>query len=138
MIGLDSNILVQFALSDHLKNAATLTAVRDETAAGHRLILTSVAINEFLHVSTDPRRFTPPLTMIEALDWIEEFRSNPFVDSVEANLASVDQSLQWMRQFNLGRKRIIDTHLAAILFTRGVRRLLTSNPDDFTVFANLT
>jgi len=34
----------------------------------------------------------------------------------------------------LGRKRILDTHLAAILHTRGVRRLLTSNPADFTVF----
>ena len=42
--------------------------------------------------------------------------------------------LRWMRQFNLGRKRILDTHLAAILHTAGARRLLTSNAKDFTVF----
>jgi hypothetical protein len=42
-----------------------------------------------------------------------------------------------MRQFNLGRKRILDTHLAAILHTSGVRRLLTSNPADFAVFGVL-
>jgi hypothetical protein len=40
-------------------------------------------------------------------------------------------------QFSLGRKRILDTHLAAILHTCGVRRLLTSNPADFSVFGVL-
>jgi predicted nucleic acid-binding protein len=39
-----------------------------------------------------------------------------------------------MRQFNLGRKRILDTHLAAILHTAGINRLMTSNPGDFAVF----
>jgi hypothetical protein len=42
-----------------------------------------------------------------------------------------------MKQFNLGRKRILDTHLAAILYTNGVSRLLTSNPSDFAVFGVL-
>ena len=45
--------------------------------------------------------------------------------------------LRWMRQFNLGRKRILDTYLAAVLHTAGVRRLLTSNPTDFAVFGAL-
>jgi phage-related baseplate assembly protein len=39
-----------------------------------------------------------------------------------------------MRQFRLGRKRILDTQVAAVLHTNGVRRLLTSNPGDFAVF----
>jgi hypothetical protein len=39
-----------------------------------------------------------------------------------------------MRRFNLGRKRILDTHLAAVLHTHGVRKLMTSNPADFAVF----
>jgi hypothetical protein len=30
--------------------------------------------------------------------------------------------------------RILDAHLAAILYTNGQRRLLTSKPADFTVF----
>ncbi|MBI5386642.1 MAG: hypothetical protein HZA90_18380 [Verrucomicrobia bacterium] len=42
-----------------------------------------------------------------------------------------------MRQFNLGRKRILDTHLAAVLNIAGVRRLLASNPADFAVFGVL-
>jgi len=49
----------------------------------------------------------------------------------------MDQTILWMRQFNLGRKRILDTQLAAILHTNGVSRLLTSNPADFSVFGVL-
>ncbi len=51
--------------------------------------------------------------------------------------ARPDQSLRWMRQFNLGCKRILDTQLAAVLHSNGVRRLLTSNPADFAVFGVL-
>jgi hypothetical protein len=72
--------------------------------------------------------------MPEALDWLRDFLAHPAVSILEPTPASTDQTLRWMRQFNLGRKRILDTHLAAILHTRGVRRLLTSNPADFTVF----
>jgi len=49
----------------------------------------------------------------------------------------MDQTLRWMRQFSLGRKRILDTQLAAVLHSNGVRRLLTSNPADFAVFSIL-
>lgn len=75
--------------------------------------------------------------MPEALDWIQDFLANPSVNLLEPTHASMDQTIRWMRQFNLGRKRILDTHLAAILHTSGVRRLLTSNPADFTVFGVL-
>ncbi len=72
--------------------------------------------------------------MNEALDWIEDFIANSTVGLLESNQESMRQMLRWMRQFNLGRKRILDTHLAAVLHTAGVRRLLTSNPADFAVF----
>jgi hypothetical protein len=39
-----------------------------------------------------------------------------------------------MLQFKLGRKRVLDTHLAAILYSNGVTRLLTSNAADFVAF----
>ena len=134
MTGLDCNILVQLALQDHPANAATVAVVQAEAQRGGRLVFPSLVINEFLHVITDPRRFSPPLTMTEALDWTEAFLTNPAVTVIEPSAESAPQTLRWMRQFNLGRKRILDTHLAAVLHTAGVRRLLTSNPGDFAVF----
>lgn len=134
MTGLDCNILVQLALADHPANAATAAVVQAEVQSGSRLVFPPLVINEFLHVITDARRFNPPLTMIEALDWVENILANPAVGLLEPPSESLRQTLRWMRQFNLGRKRILDTHLAAMLHTAGVRRLLTSNPGDFTVF----
>jgi predicted nucleic acid-binding protein len=134
MIGVDCNILVQLAIADHPSNGRTLAAVEAETARNITLVFPPLVVNEFLHVVTDPRRFTPPLTMIEAVDWMEDFLGNPHVALIEPGRASMDQTLRWMRQFNLGRKRILDTHLAAILHTAGVHRLMTSNPAVFTVF----
>ena len=134
MTGLDSNILVQLALQDHPANVATIAAVQAETQRGHRLVFPSLVIDEFLHVITDARRFSPPLTMLEALDWVENFAANPAVGLLEPTPETLRQTLRWLREFNLGRKRILDTQLAAVLHTGGVRRLLTSNPADFTVF----
>jgi toxin-antitoxin system PIN domain toxin len=137
MIGLDCNILVQLAFADHEANARTIAAVQAETQKGEKLVFPSLVVAEFLHVVTDARRFAPPLTMAEALDWIEEFLKNPAVSLLEPNQASMDQTLRWMRELNLGRKRILDTQLAAVLHCNGVRRLLTSNSADFTVFGSV-
>jgi predicted nucleic acid-binding protein len=100
MIGLDCNILVQLAFADHPANAKTLAAVEAETGRGEKLVFPSLVVNEFLHVATDPRRFAPPLTMTEAMDWIEDFLANPMVGLIEPTKAGVDQALRWMRQFS--------------------------------------
>jgi predicted nucleic acid-binding protein len=137
MIGLDCNILVQLAFADHAANSKTIAAVQSETQKGEKLVFPSLVVAEFLHVATDARRFAPPLTMAEALDWVEEFLKNPAVSLLEPSHASLEQTFRWMRQFDLGRKRILDTQLAAVLHSNGVRRLLTSNPADFAVFGVL-
>jgi predicted nucleic acid-binding protein len=77
MIGLDCNILVQIAMADHPANGRTRTAVQAETQRGVKLVFPSLIVTEFLHVVTDERRFIPPLTMPEAVDWMEEFLANP-------------------------------------------------------------
>jgi predicted nucleic acid-binding protein len=137
MTGLDCNVLVQLAFADHPANLRSIAAVQAETSQGAKLIFPSLVVNEFRHIVTDPRPFDPPLTMTEALDWVEDFLANPMVELIEPNRASTDQTLRWMRQFNLGRKRILDPHLAAVLHTAGVTRLLTSNPADFAIFGVL-
>ena len=137
MTGLDCNILVQLAMADHPANSATVAAVQAEARRASSLVFPPLVVTEFLHVVTDDRRFAPPLTMIEALDWIEEFLTNPSVSLLQPTQESLLQTLHWMREFNLGRKRILDTHLAAVLHTAGARRLLTSNPGDFAVFGVL-
>ena len=45
--------------------------------------------------------------------------------------------LAWMGKYGLGRKRILDTMLAATYFAGGVDAIVTSNPDDFAVFKEM-
>jgi predicted nucleic acid-binding protein len=135
MIGLDCNILVQLAMTDHPASARTIEAVRTEIKQGTKLIVAPLVATEFLHIVTDERRFAPPLSMTEALDWLKKFLAHPSIEVLTPSQASLDRTTEWMRPHHLGRKRILDTHLAAILQVGGVRRLMTSNPRDFATFA---
>lgn len=50
-----------------------------------------------------------------------------------ANSAAVDQFFSWHRIHGLGRKRLLDTLLAATFRCAGVDSLLTTNPNDFSI-----
>ncbi|MBI3410253.1 MAG: hypothetical protein HY040_18080 [Planctomycetes bacterium] len=48
------------------------------------------------------------------------------------------QFLAWLQQFFLGRKRLLDTFLAATYHQAGIQSLLPTNPGDFAVFGVFT
>ena len=52
--------------------------------------------------------------------------------------ASMKQFLAWVMQFSLGRKRLLDTLLAATFQQAGIQSIMTTNPADFTVFGVFT
>jgi len=56
------------------------------------------------------------------------------VVQVFPNNAATRQFLGWLQQFSLGRKRLLDTLLAATYLQAGIQSLLTTNPADFAVF----
>lgn len=47
---------------------------------------------------------------------------------------TVELATGWLERFGLGRRRILDTSLAAVYHLAGVRRLATANRADFEVF----
>jgi predicted nucleic acid-binding protein len=134
MIALDCNILVQLAFENHPEHAKTVAKVEFEVGRGEMLVFPPLTAAEFLHVATDQRRINPPLTMLEALAWLKEFIELPSVGVIHSNDASLNRTIEWMEHHKLGRKRILDTELAAIAHANGANRLLTSNPADFAIF----
>jgi hypothetical protein len=52
--------------------------------------------------------------------------------------AATRQFLAWLQQFSLGRKRLLDTLLAATYRQAGIQSLLTTNQVDFLVFGVFT
>jgi len=101
---------------------------------GSSLALTPLVVHEFLHVATDPKRFAIPLTMVEALRRVWGVWDAEEVVRVVPSLRVLPRTLELMADLQLGRKRILDTSLAATLELAGIRRLATFNPGDFRIF----
>jgi predicted nucleic acid-binding protein len=134
VIGVDTTFLVQLEIIElplHANAHATLN--REVIAAGAELALSPQVLTEFIHV-TDNRRFAKPLSMNQAISRARFWWNAVEVRHVFPTASSTDLCLDWIGRHNLGRKRLLDTQLASTLWSHGVRRLLTSNANDFAIF----
>ena len=52
--------------------------------------------------------------------------------------AATSQFFAWIRQYRLGRKRLLDTLLAATLHAAAIQSVITLNRSDFEVFGCFT
>jgi hypothetical protein len=93
---------------------------------------------EFIHIVTDPRRFRQPLDLTTARQLAEQWWTAREVVRVFPDDAATRQFLAWLHQFALGRKRLLDTLLAATYWQTGIHSLLTTNQADFLVFGVFT
>jgi predicted nucleic acid-binding protein len=135
MIGADTTFLVQLELIELPAHQAARTLLEQKILRPQvHLALAPQVLAEFIHVVTDPRRFQKPLTAAEALAkarfWWHAAEIYPVFPTQESTTLFLD----WMQRYQLGRKRILDTQLAAIFWTAGVRQVITSNPADFKIF----
>jgi hypothetical protein len=64
---------------------------------------------EFIHIVTDPRRFTEPLDMTAAQQLAEQWWTARETVRISPDDAATRQFLAWLQQFSLGRKRLLDT-----------------------------
>jgi predicted nucleic acid-binding protein len=135
MIGADTTFLVQLELIESPSHKAAHELLRREILQSQvPLALAPQVLAEFIHVVTDPRRFQKPLIPQEAVAKARFWWNAAEVRHVFPNSESTALFLDWMQRHQLGRKRILDTQLAAILWTAGVRQVLTANPADFQIF----
>ncbi|PAW75529.1 MAG: hypothetical protein B9S38_01250 [Verrucomicrobiia bacterium Tous-C4TDCM] len=134
MIGLDTSILVAHAIAEHPRHEASRQWLDEEIASNRTFAITSGILAEFIHIVTDGRRFETPLAMSDALD-----RAEYWSEAREVTLLAADDGvnalwLKWLADFRLGRKRLLDTLIAATWHGAGVSEICTLNPRDFTVF----
>lgn len=131
--GIDTGFLVAAEVAEHADHQAARLKFQDFRGAGDRFALVPQVLAEFVHVVTDPKRFTQPLTMEAALERAEIWWESPEVDQLGSDAFSVRTFFDWMRQHRLGRKRILDTMLASTFREAGVQSILTTNARDFAV-----
>lgn len=132
-LGIDTGFLVAAEVAEHADHASARLKFQQFRAAGDRFALAPQVLAEFVHVVTDPKRFSQPLTMEAALERAEIWWESPEVDQIGADTLSMSTFFAWMRQHRLGRKRILDTLLASTFREAGVQSILTTNSRDFAV-----
>ena len=137
MKGIDTTFLVQIEIREAEGHDARSFAGHAIWGGLGSVCLAPQVLSEFLHVVTDRRRLQRPMSMVEALrravhrwDALEIRRVYPTEDSMRLMLL-------WMQRYSLGRKRVLDTQLAATCYENGVREILSSNERDFSVFPDI-
>ena len=136
--GLDTGFLVAAEVTEHVKHAGARDTLARLLSAGDFIAIAPQVLAEFIHIVTDPRRFAQPLDMTAARQLAEQWWTAREVVRVFPDDAATRQFLAWLQQFSLGRKRLLDTLLAATYRQAGIQSLLTTNQADFLVFGVFT
>jgi predicted nucleic acid-binding protein len=135
LIGLDTSVLVALAIRDHPLHDPAWTLFQGEIVGRDgAMALAPQVLTEFAHVVSDPRRFEAPLSMHDALAIAERWWGARECRQVRTGRAAVAIFLDWMALHDVGRKRLLDTMLAATYRAEGVERLATSDWRDFSVY----
>ncbi len=137
-IGLDTTFLVEVSVREHPGHLEASAEMDKHLTAGGTFFLAPQVIAEFIHVITDSRRFEHPLLIQEALEKAKIWWNARETRHALPTSTSIEQFYLWMHEFNLGRKRILDTMLAATYFSHHVSTILSSNARDYTVFGCFT
>ena len=136
--GFDTNFLVAAEVAEHPDHARVWRRIRELKAQGDRFAVTAPVLAEFVHIVTDARRFKLPLPMEQALIEAGRWLNASDVEHVAPDDAAMKWFLDAMDRHRLGRKRVLDTMLAATYRSAGITSLLTLNGADFAVFGELT
>jgi toxin-antitoxin system PIN domain toxin len=135
MVGLDTSVLVHLEIKESPEHARAHDWLhRVILDGGETIALAPQVLTEFIHVVTDPKRFERPLSMQQALDKTRFWWNAAEVRRIYPTAESTSRFLDWLHQHSLGRKRLLDTHLAATFHIAGVRKIVTSNIRDFSIF----
>ena len=76
--------------------------------------------------------------MPEALEAARRWADAADVDCVSPGEGALQWLLDAMQRHHLGRKRMLDTLLAATRHSAGVRSILTLNEADFAIFPDIS
>lgn len=133
--GVDTTFLVELEMLESSRHAAAHQYLKARVLdAGHPLALAPQVLTEWIHVATDPKRFERPLDMAEAARRAQFWWRAKEVRQVFPGPEAIELFWDWMERFRLGRKRLLDTQLAATYHAAGIGQIVTTNARDFSVY----
>jgi predicted nucleic acid-binding protein len=133
-LGVDTTFLIELEVRGAPGHDVARAWLHRVIERGARLALAPQVLAEFIHVATDRARFERPLSVPAAVERAEAWWTAREVKQVHPNDQAVRLFFDWMGKHRLGRKRLLDTLLAATYFANGVTDVVTSNARDYSVF----
>jgi predicted nucleic acid-binding protein len=138
VIGIDTTFLVHLEIAETPDHEAVFGYLQREVLGkSTTLALAPQVLAEFIHVVTDGRRWERPLSVEDALAKAQFWWNAEEVERVYPTAEATQLFFSWLERHKLGRKRLLDTLLAATLWAAGVRSLITSNARDYQIFTGL-
>jgi len=128
--GIDTDYLVAREIRDHLHHEGADLLLKRLLDSGHDFAVAPQTLAEFIHVVTDPRRMKEPLDMGEAIQRAESWWQAKEIVRLFPNDRSVSDWLAWLDRQRLGRRRLLDTLLAATMSSHGIKKFITNNESD--------
>ena len=135
-VAIDTDFLVAVEIRDHLFHKPADAVLDRLLEEGHKLAVAPQMLAEFVHVVTDSKRLKDPLSMEEALARAEYWWQAREVIRIYPEGDAVSTWIEWLREHRLGRKRLLDTMLAALACSQGISTMVTNNEKDFKVFGS--
>lgn len=132
--GIDTDFLVAAEIREHPFHRRADALLQSLLAEGHDLALAPQTLAEFIHIVTDSRRMPEPLSMAEAIGRAQHWWQAEEVLRLYPEGQTVTDFLGWLSRYQIGRKRLMDTMLAATFRRAGIKRLVTNNERDFKIF----
>jgi predicted nucleic acid-binding protein len=132
--GIDTTFLVEAEVAEHPGHEPARARLGKLLRAGDMVVLAPQVLAEFIHVVTDSRRFSKPLGMDQAIARAQLWWEGKEVVHAVPGDESIALFLRWVTEHGLGRKRLLDTMLAATYYSHGVRSILSTSARDFGVF----
>ena len=131
--GIDTDFLVAVEITDHPFHSSADALLQRLLDEGHDFALAPQTLTKFIHVVTDSRRMPQPLRTVDAVARAEHWWQSAEIVHVFPDAQSVVYFVDWLRRHQLGRKRLLDTLLAATFRTAGVLAIITNNGRDFAM-----
>ncbi len=138
IVALDTDVLVHWQVAGTVHHEAVAAWISQLLRVDSSKIgLTAQVLCEFIHVVTDPRRLASPMPMTKAVRRSRDLWDAPEVIRLMPEPETFHRTLSLLVKHGLGRKRTLDTMLAATLESAGVSRLATLNTRDYQLFSFL-
>lgn len=135
MIGIDTSFLVAFEIASHAWHDDARDFARRHEEEG--LGCAPQVLAEFVHIVTNAKRLERPLAVGAALACAQRWWNAAETTRVFPAAQAMTLFFLWMDDFQLGRKRILDTLLAATYKAANISLVVSTNARDFSLFPGM-